>query len=944
MNMKSPSQIKSWLEQHQHEFDSPAAYYGDEPNTVDVGAWEAYRLRHLVVAAFGYSFMGNHAIPLLYELFNKAKPGEWLAERMFFTNSQRETSLLKRHGIPFFSLESKHAMGAFHTVGFTVNWMPQVFNVHKMLQLSGIPVWREEREEMREAYPLIFMGSNAACNPFAMKEMIDVFWLGEIEDEPDNPGMHAVWSDIEEAIRSLTFYTKDGREQLLHRLSSTYDFLFIPSMIKTVWAVDAEDVPPENYLSKAEIKGWQGKYPDCKTSLKKHTVHNLDNASPLLHPYVSYLDTTMGVGSVESSRGCPAHCVFCSSGLRQGPFRVRDEEELVDAFKENVRTSGTNNVAPITLEYGDFPTKKRLFKRLVEECCDQLALLSIRTDVWENDPTFAQVFTLGAGEQVTLAVEGNSQRLRTAMAKGLTEEMILSAVNHTIAAGIQRLKIYLISGLPGETDADIQEVIALARKVDDIRRQYQSKIQITFSWTPMNIQAFTPVQWCAVGDLDERRLYEVFKPLTEELHITCAYGKKAERNIRYFVQLCELADSRISKMLLQVLDEVNTEYHGGIRRNVYEVCDRKLKEMLLSWGTFFGAKPYTYRFDWDCISFGASKDYLIRQHELMMRAIEGNNEPDARPGYLTKHGKCNYGCDACGACQTAEEKKRTLTLWDAGDDVDLSETKVRDERSVAVKYRYNAWISPDKRFVTNGHWKTAIRRAAYMAHIPISKYSIKMSSDAKDFKGWTAGHEIIEFALTKDVGLSVQGIARNLNQNLRGITIIGGERHGPDALPLRRDISVRWYQMEIQEHDDVVRRVAREFQARVPKTLVLLHDVHRRGIRHDEYDLYKMVKDMWFKKSGTRLYMHVLITGKATPYDIYRCVFDRKAPRVYRFPAVLLDSYVNMDGVQEGFYNTACEECGMVLPVNPLGESTFKDDELPMCPKCAAKAKGDFIA
>lgn len=946
MNLKSPLQIKEWLGNHQHEFDIPCAWYGDEPNTVNVKAWEAYSLRHLVAAAFGYSFMGNHAIPLLYELFNTAHPGSWLAERMFFTNSHRETALLKRYGMPFFSLESKHAMGAFHTVGFTVNWMPQVFNVHKMLKFSGIPVWREIREQMEEPYPLILMGSNASCNPFAMKSMIDVFWLGEIEDEPDNPGFKSVWSDIDDAIQAGTFYTREGREQLLHLLSSKYDFLFIPKMVHTLWQVDTVGcgANEKEYLAVATVQGWAGTHADCKTSFKKHYVHDLNNAQPLLAPFVSYLDTSMGIGSVESSRGCPAHCVFCSSGLRQGPFRVRDEDELVAAFKINVKGTGTNNVAPITLEYGDFPTKKRLFKRIVEECCDQLALLSIRTDVWENDPNFAQVFTLGAGEQVALAVEGNSQRLRTAMSKGLTEDMILNAVNHTIAAGIQRLKVYLISELPGEVDADLDEIMILARKVDEIRRQYQSKIQITFSWTPMNVQAYTPVQWCAVGDLDQKRLYDLFKPLTQELNITCAYGKKAERNIRYFIQLCELADSRISDMLLEVLDEVDTEYQGGIRRNVYAVCDRKLKERGLSWQTYFCAKSYDYVFDWDCISFGVSKDYLIRQHELMTNALLNMNQVNARPGYLTKFGKCNYGCDGCGACSTKEEKLRTLSLWDQGDDIDLSETKVRDERSIAVKYRFNAWVSSGKRFVTNGHWKTAIRRAAYMAEIPISKYSIKLASDAQDYKAWTAGKELVEFGLTKEMNLGAKEMSKLLNFNLRGITLLDGELYGTDTEPLRKTIGVYWYQMEIQEREDVVRRVAHDFQERKPKTLTLLHDVHRRGIRHDEYDLYKMVKDIWFAKEGTRLVMHILITGKATPYDVYRCLFDRKSPVVYRFPAILLDSYVRIDGSQEGFYSTACEECEMVLPVNPLGQSTFKDRELPLCPKCASRKRGDFIA
>jgi len=182
-----------------------------------------------------------------------------------------------------------------------------------------------------------------------------------------------------------------------------------------------------------------------------------------------------------------------------------------------------------------------------------------------------------------------------------------------------------------------------------------------------------------------------------------------------------------------------------------------------------------------------------------------------------------------------------------------------------------------------------------------------------------------------------------LNQNLRGMRLVNGILLEAGADALRKTIGVRYYQMEVQEREDVVRRVVREFHRGDPRTLVLLHDVHRRGIRHDEFDLYVMVKDIWFTKEGTRLLLHVLITGKATPYDVYRCLFGRKGPTVYRFPGILRDSFVNMDGVQEGFYTEACEKCGMVYPVNPLGDPAFKDAVLPFCVRCAAIEKGEFV-
>jgi len=282
-------------------------------------------------------------------------------------------------------------------------------------------------------------------------------------------------------------------------------------------------------------------------------------------------------------------------------------------------------------------------------------------------------------------------------------------------------------------------------------------------------------------------------------------------------------------------------------------------------------------------------------------------------------------------------------LWDESDDIDLNNIKVKDERSIAEKYRFIAWVDPEHRFVINGHWKLAIRRAANMVDLPISKYSIKLSSDILDFKAWTAGQDTVEFGLTKALHIPAAEMGMMLNQNLRGMRLVNGILLEAGADALRKTIGVRYYQMEVQEREDVVRRVVREFHRGDPRTLVLLHDVHRRGIRHDEFDLHVMVKDIWFTKEGTRLLLHVLITGKATPYDVYRCLFGRKGPTVYRFPGILRDSFVNMDGVQEGFYTKACEKCGMVYPVNPLGDPAFKDAVLPFCVQCAAIEKGEFV-
>ena len=66
---------------------------------------------------------------------------------------------------------------------------------------------------------------------------------------------------------------------------------------------------------------------------------------------------------------------------------------------------------------------------------------------------------------MTVAADAPSQRLRNKMAKAIRTRHLIEAARLGRAAGLNRLKLYVIIGLPDETDEDIEELISLCREL-----------------------------------------------------------------------------------------------------------------------------------------------------------------------------------------------------------------------------------------------------------------------------------------------------------------------------------------------------------------------------------------------------------------------------------------------------------------------------------------------
>jgi radical SAM-linked protein len=113
---------------------------------------------------------------------------------------------------------------------------------------------------------------------------------------------------------------------------------------------------------------------------------------------------------------------------------------------------------------------------------------------------------------LTFAPEAGTQRMRDIINKGLTNEELLRGVKTAWEQGWDKVKLYFMIGLPGETDADI---IGIAETLDWLRRECfaPGRKRLNFNVTISNFtpKPHTPFQWHSVSITEFQRKKELLQ-------------------------------------------------------------------------------------------------------------------------------------------------------------------------------------------------------------------------------------------------------------------------------------------------------------------------------------------------------------------------------------------------------------------------------------------------
>ena len=938
LNRKSKPQIQRFLDQNMHKFDHPACYLGNEPNTFSWTDEEFADAKFRVLIACPYDQLqatGNTTIPLLYNLSNQWNMEDRVTERWYFPTSRREIDLMEKNGIPPWGLETRHALTDYDLIAMPLGYSPYLVNIVKTLQQAGMPIRARERAEMAENYPLLLVGGHTFANPWGSAPVVDVLWCGEAEDETEeaqlavnmtrdekinpatywvkpkeNPGMNAFIDDLAIYKEEGKYYDKQGREDMLHELSVKYKHIFVPRFYSLNYEQNKDNHPV--------VTGWDKKYDDLHTRVQKRFVKNLDACTTLVKAPILHLDNGM-CSTVQAAKGCAYHCAFCAAAYREVPYRERSEQVMYDAFEGILKNTGAIDVSPLMLEFGTYSRKKALMKRVLEGITDEFSMPSLRVDVFGGDPVFGQLSVKAQQENVTIAIEGNSQRLREIVSKGIQEEDILRAFSNAIAAGYQRAKLYMLCNLPGEGAEDHAEIVELVRKMDEIKRAAGSKIKVRLSWKVLTIQPQTPFQWqpCRVYSASMKEAMQEIKAMGFGVQM----GGETRSSLGTFVQVCELADEAAGEALVDTIIESDAVMYGALPRGVYDLIVKNLAKHGRTVEDYYRAKDTEETFAWDIVDSLVTKQYLLRFHENIQKRLD--NDPEIfGQGFLERFGSCSIGCAQCGACDEESLDVMEAMATRVDEPVKLNEVKIIDRTTVAQKFVMKVDLDPSRRYCTDNYWQHVTRRAFYLTDQPVASKSIKISTQRiKAAKTWFSGRAYIEVGLTR----RIQGddLIDLLRPELEphGITL-----HSIDEVPLREDIlskaadGILW---DLELDQPAIQAQALLDKAMTDPTSVISfkRDSYMAGETRMTRPTTEVLSDAGIRTEGRRTILSMVVQQDISPYDVVASIMPRAD--IFRYPAV---SQATLTGVtsESDAFSKNCITCDNPIPYE-LGGKLLDD-------------------
>jgi radical SAM superfamily enzyme YgiQ (UPF0313 family) len=317
------------------------------------------------------------------------------------------------------------------------------------------------------------------CEPVA--DFIDLFVLGEAENA------------VADLAKFIIEKKKNGtqKKDVLLAAAKKFDWAYVPSLYKFEY-------------DGGKIKSFTAMEADLPTRLKNAVVEDFDNAPVPTKPIVPFAEAVHERVSIEIMRGCPGRCRFCQASFCRRPIHYRSIGKIIELAKAGYESTGFDTISLLSLSTADYPGLEKLTEQLHSYFADKyvgLSLPSLRVD--QQLEFLPKLVTSVRKSGLTIAVEAASENLRKIINKPLKDEDLCAAILAAYKAGWQKLKLYFMVGLPGETDEDVLQIVHLADKLARLHREVDGRtasVNVAISW--LVPKPHTPFGWLAQKPMD----------------------------------------------------------------------------------------------------------------------------------------------------------------------------------------------------------------------------------------------------------------------------------------------------------------------------------------------------------------------------------------------------------------------------------------------------------